>query len=354
MNHYTSAFSVLALVGLMACQSGNQSTEQTANASAPADSGASSRISVIFDTDANNELDDQHAMAYLFFNPEVFDIKGVTVNATKSGGNIQEQYNEAERVMKLCDVVGKIPLYKGADGSFKQISPSVGNASFDGSEAVNFIIEKASAATNEKLVLLAVGKLTNVALAVQKDPSIADKIRLVWLGSNYPEPGEYNQDNDTIAMNYLLNTNVPFEMVTVRYGLASGTHAVQATKAEINQKMPGKGPKLSQPVMGRHQAAFDNFGDYSVNLFEHIEYHGDPPARALYDMAAVAIVKNPSWAQAKEIPAPILVKNQWVERPQNARKITVWENFNRDAIMTDFYNSMENGGKSKKSEARSE
>jgi len=26
------------------------------------------RISVIIDTDANNELDDQHALAYLFFN----------------------------------------------------------------------------------------------------------------------------------------------------------------------------------------------------------------------------------------------------------------------------------------------
>jgi purine nucleosidase len=28
------------------------------------------RIPVIFDTDANNELDDQHALAYLLFNPK--------------------------------------------------------------------------------------------------------------------------------------------------------------------------------------------------------------------------------------------------------------------------------------------
>jgi inosine-uridine nucleoside N-ribohydrolase len=188
---------------------------------------------------------------------------------------------------------------------------------------------------------LAVGKLTNVALALKKDPSITQRIRVVWLGSNYPEPGEYNQDNDTIAMNYVLNTEVDFEMVTVRYGKPSGTDAIRVTKEEINKRMPGKGPKISTPVKGRHELAFNTFGDYSVNLFEHITYHGDPPARALFDMAAVAIVKNPSWATAKQIPCPILINNQWVERPENRRKITIWENFDRDKIMKDFYQTMD-------------
>jgi purine nucleosidase len=37
---------------------------------------------VIFDTDANNEIDDQHALAYLLFSGDVFAVEGVTVNAT--------------------------------------------------------------------------------------------------------------------------------------------------------------------------------------------------------------------------------------------------------------------------------
>ena len=49
-------------------------------------------------------------------------------------------------------------------------------------------------------------------------------------------------------------------------------------------------------MTGRHGGAFTNFGDYSVDLFEHIDLYGDPPSRALFDMAAVAIVKNPAWA----------------------------------------------------------
>lgn len=75
------------------------------------------KIKVLFDSDANNELDDQHALAYLLFNGDVFDVVGVTVNTTRNGGDIHEQYKEAERVMRLCNQFGKIPLLKGANGS---------------------------------------------------------------------------------------------------------------------------------------------------------------------------------------------------------------------------------------------
>lgn len=312
------------------------------NPRAPAEEPASApKPRVIFDTDANNELDDQHALAYLLFNGDVFDVVGVTVNATRSGGDIEEQYKEAERILQLTNLKGKVPLLRGANGSFPEIRGSLNDADFDGAKAVDFMIEQSQLTGGEKTILLAVGKLTNVALALEKDPTLADRAKVVWLGSNYPEPGEYNQDNDTAAMNYLLDQSIAFEMVTVRYGQPSGTDAVRATQAEINEKMPGLGPAASMPIVGRHGGNFSTFGDYSISLFEHIDYHGDPPSRALFDMAAVAIVKNPSWADAREIPAPILVDNEWVERPDNPRKITVWENFDRDAIMTDFYQRME-------------
>ncbi len=337
MGKYTLSACLVSLLLLTSC--GKKAPQEQ---SAPKQEAARGKIRVIFDTDANNELDDQHALAYLLFNGDSFAVEGITVNATYNGGDITQQMAEAQRVVELCGLNGKVPLLKGADKGFTQIRDRTDSAGFDGSEAVNFIIDKAGSSTSNPLVLLAVGKLTNVALALKKDPSLAGKVRVVWLGSNYPEPGEYNQDNDTVAMNYVLDSQVPFEMVTVRYGKPSGTDVVRASLQEVNQRMPGKGPKVSPAVMGRHKEAFTSFGDYSVNLFSHIELHGNPPSRALFDMAAVAIVKNPSWASARQIPSPVLVKNQWVERPQNPRKITVWENFDRDKIMNDFYRSMEN------------
>lgn len=298
------------------------------------------KIPVIFDTDANNELDDQHALAYLFFNGNVFDVKGVTVNATRNGGNIEGHYAEAERVMELCKAMDNTPLLKGANGSFIEIEDDLGKSDFDGHEAIDFIIDEAKKHAKEKLVFIAVGKLTNIALALKKEPSISENIRLVWLGSNYPGSGEYNLENDIPSMNYLLKSNIDFEMVTVRYGKPSGTGAVRVTPEEIYEKMPNVGPKIEIPVIGRHGGEFYTFGDYSVNLFQHAKYYGEPPSRALYDMAAVAIVKNPQWAESSPIPCPIMENEKWVEQPENSRKIVLWENFDKGKIITDFYSTL--------------
>lgn len=302
----------------------------------------SNKLSVIFDTDANNELDDQHALAYLLFNSNTFNVRGVTVNTTYNGGDIDDQYAEAERILKLCNSSDKIPLLKGANGSFDDIKNSLYSEKYDGSDAVNFIINQAKEHDDKNLVLIAVGKLTNIALAVMKDSSITEKIRLVWLGANYPESGEYNLENDIPAMNYLLKSNIHFEMVTVRYDKPSGTDAVRITKDEVLSKMPGIGPQITDPIIGRHGGSFINFGDYSISLFKNTNYDGEPPSRALFDMAAVAIVKNSNWAESSIIPCPIMEGKQWIDQPNNLRKIIIWENFKKESIMFDFFDSLKN------------
>jgi inosine-uridine nucleoside N-ribohydrolase len=292
------------------------------------------------DTDANNELDDQHAIAYLLFNGDVFDVEAITVNRTRNGGDINRHLAEAQRMVRMCGMDGRIPVLRGADKNFAEIEEQLAQSDFDGAEAVDFIVKAAMTEGARSLTLLPVGKLTNVALALAKEPSIVAKVRVIWLGSNYPEPGEYNQENDEPALNYILDTGVKFEIALVRYGKPSGTDAVRATQEEIRARMPGTGPKVSPSVTGRHGGAFSCFGDYSIDLFEHIKLYGNPPSRALFDMAAVAIVKNPAWATAREIPAPILKGGRWVERPENKRRVTLWENFDRKAILEDFYDRM--------------
>lgn len=300
------------------------------------------KIKLIFDTDANNELDDQFALAYMLFNGDVFDVKGVTVNATRNDKSIQGHYDEAERVMQLCNLKDSLPLLKGAEGNFVEISENFDPNAYDGQDAVDFILEETKI---DSIIVVAVGKLTNIALALKKDPTLAKRTKIVWLGSNYPDPGEYNQDNDTTAMNFVLNSKIPFEMVTVRYGKPSGTDAVAVTKTEVNQKLPGLGPKAIEPIEGRHGGTFETFGDYGINLFEHIFDHMGTtdvtPSRPLFDMVALAILKNPTWATSKTISCPVLINNAWVERPNNKRSIILWEHFDRTNIMEDFYNTIE-------------
>ena len=305
-------------------------------------SAAPEKIRVILDTDANNELDDQHAIAYLLFSGDSFDVEGITVNRTRNGGGLDEHLAEARRVVRLCGLDSAIPVTPGADKDFDDIKGQLDQPDFDGAAAVNLIIQRARAADERPLVLLPIGKLTTIALALAKDPAIASRIRIVWLGSNYPEPGEYNQDNDEPSLNYILNTGVDFEIALVRSGKPTGTAAVWATLEEIQRNMPGTGPKIDPPVTGRHGDQFACFGDYSVSLFKNIKLHGDPPSRSLYDMAAIAIVKNKTWATPSEIPAPILKDGQWSERPDNKRRIVLWENFDRAVIIADFFDRMKN------------
>jgi hypothetical protein len=307
-------------------------------AGAPVPSAAAAeRVRVVLDTDANNELDDQHAIAYLLFGGDAFDVEGITVNRTKNGGDVHEHFAEAARVVELCGLRDRVPLLRGADGAFEEIRGQLSRDDFDGAEAVEFLLERARAKDARPLVILAVGKLTNVALALARDQGLASRVRVVWLGSNYPEPGEYNQENDEASVNFVLDSGVPFEVALVRYGQPSGTDAVRASLEEIRRTLPGKGPRVSPPVPGRHGGSFERFGDYGVSLFENIDLYGDPPSRALFDMAAVAVVKNPAWATPVTRPAPILREGQWVDRPDNPRRIVLWEDFDREAIMADFY-----------------
>lgn len=143
-----------------------------------------------------------------------------------------------------------------------------------------------------------------------------------------------------MALDPILESDVEFEMVMVRYGEPTGTDAVKAYLSDFQNKMPGNGPQISDPVTGRHGGSFTCFGDYSVDLFE--KFRGNPTSRPLFDMAAVAIVKNPAWANRVVINAPKFTAGKWIEQPDNPRKIIIWENFDKEAIMEDFYHTMGN------------
>lgn len=295
------------------------------------------RIDVILDTDANNELDDQHAIAYLLMHQDEVDILAVTSNATRYGGDAEEQAAEARRITRLMGPLGKdVPVMAGATGNYEAILPHIGEDSFDGSEVVQCIIDAARRhSPRHKLLLIPVGKLTNVALALAKAPDIIPNVHIVWLGSNYPNPGEYNMENDVPSVNAVIDSGAELEVAIVASSEGmKGTCAVGMIRREMVERVAGKGPRV-EPVEGRAGDTFTCVGDYLLNLFEQCSTD-DNYYRCLFDMACVATALQPAWAEAKEIPAPILEGTAWKERPDNTHTIKILCNFNRDAIIDDF------------------
>jgi inosine-uridine nucleoside N-ribohydrolase len=297
---------------------------------------AKEKIPVILDTDANNELDDQHAIAYMIYNDDLFDIRGITTNRTWNGGPVEEHSKEARRIVHLCGADDRIMVISGANGDYMSLKESVNNPEFDGKQAVDFIIDQARLMPdNQKLVLIPVGKLTNIALALKKDPSIVSKVKVVWLGSNWPGQGEYNMDNDTSAVNPVIESGVEMWVCTV-YG---GTMEVRSTKTEIRQRLSGSGKQVD-PVEGRHGGSFDRLGDYLVNLWENVHEE----SRSLFDMAAVATVKNSGWAEATVVYGPRLRNGEWTADETAKDSIVFLRNYDVDAVMTDFWKTMEKIG----------
>jgi len=52
-------------------------------------------------------------------------------------------------------------------------------------------------------------------------------------------------------------------------------------------------------------------------------------------------VKNPDWADRVVMNAPKFEDGKWIEQPDNPREIVIWENFDRENIMKDFYKTMQ-------------
>lgn len=131
-----------------------------------------------------NEIDDQFALTYLIKSLDVFDLQAITIAPFSKSGyantmTIEEGTEKSyETTLKILDLLNKPEfkslVYKGATKYFKD--------SEDDNDAVNKIIEIAK--KNEKPSILAIGAITNVALAIKKAPEIICKIKVVWLGGN--------------------------------------------------------------------------------------------------------------------------------------------------------------------------
>ena len=124
------------------------------------------KINVILDTDTYNECDDQFALAYMIKSQDIFNIEAITVapyshkerNETVISGQ-EKSYNEILKICKWLNFDTTNKVFKGAEDY-------ICNSYEEDNDAVNKIIE--IALKNNKTYIMAIGAITNVALAIKK------------------------------------------------------------------------------------------------------------------------------------------------------------------------------------------
>lgn len=179
-------------------------------------------MKVILDTDIGDDIDDAYALALGLHLPEV-EFVGITTV-------YKNTEFRARMVKKFLLQMGRdIPVYAGhsqplngtvnAAERFCQMTDDLTDPRYspDGfqEDAVDFLLESARK-YKEQLTIIAIGPLTNIARAYQKDPSALERIgKLIFMGGCFFEQfREYNVECDPEAAQMIFSTPMPVHCVS--------------------------------------------------------------------------------------------------------------------------------------------
>ncbi len=268
----------------------------------------------VLDTDTFNEIDDQFAVVYALLSPSQIRLEALYAapfhNARSAGPSdgMVKSYEEIQRLLERLP--GPHPPVLRGSQSWMPAAPS---------PASEDLIARARTG-EQPLHVLAIGAPTNVAVALQAAPDIAERVVVVWLGGNprYWHKGvEFNVYQDMAASRVLLDGGVPLVHVPCR----NVAEHLRTTKAEIDGYVRGAGP----------------IGDYLADIFT--DYRSDHFARSkvLWDMAVIAWLIDEAWVPTATVHSPLLTDaGTWSHDPtRHFIREALWAD--RDKIFADFF-----------------
>lgn len=279
------------------------------------------KLNVILDTDTYNECDDQFALAYMIKNQDIFNIEAITVapyshkerNETVISGR-EKSYNE---IIKICnwlnlDTTNKV--FKGAEDY-------ICNGYDETNDAVNKIIEVAL--KNNKTYILAIGAITNVALAIKKEPKIIDKIEVVWLGGHSLLQNnnlEFNFRQDVNSVKIVFDSKVKLTIIPCK-NVASN---LRTSVYELNHYLKDK----------------SELCNYLIDRFYNDGYHGIQERRVIWDISVIAYMINKEWFTSEDISCPNIKEDTSYELTTNNHKITMVNYINVNKVYNDLFKKL--------------
>lgn len=285
---------------------------------------------VILDTDMYNEIDDQFALTYLMSSLDRFDVEAITIAPFfKSGyakvSTIEEGTKKSyDTTLKILDMINmsnyKSKVYKGAT-YYTHESKKTNNA-------VDKIIE--IALKNDKTTIIAIGAITNVALAIINEPKIIDKIEVVWLGGNsiiLNQNQEFNFRQDINAVKIVFDSKVKLTVIPCR-GVAS--HLITTTY-ELEHY-------LNKSKIGKFLC--DNFKNLKKHYYKtKLEEYGS--SKTLWDISAIAYLINKDWFVTEKLSSPNILSNGCYELTNQRHEVTFVNDLFRNKIFNDYFIKMQ-------------
>lgn len=279
------------------------------------------KINVILDTDTYNECDDQFALAYMLKSQDIFNVEAITVapysRKTPLVSVKEGQENSYNEILKICkwlnfDTINRV--FKGAEDY-------ICNGYDECNDAVNKIIEVAL--KNDKTYILAIGAITNVALAIEKAPEIIEKIEVIWLGGHsllQENNLEFNFRQDVNAVRIVFDSKVKLTIVPCK-NVASN---LRTTIYELNYYLKDK----------------SELCNYLIDRFYNDGYHGIQERRVIWDISVIAYMINKDWFTSKEINCPNINDDTSYELNTNNHKITMINHIDVNKVYSDLFEKL--------------
>ncbi len=292
---------------------------------------AQARIPIILDTDIGDSIDDALALAFALHSPEL-DVRAVTTV-------IDDVESKTRLAWKMLSIYNRrdVALAMGASEPLLDPAASVASKEFEvltrsdtipdsaRRRAVDLIIDTALQSRG-KITIVAIGPMTNIALALKTDPRIKNNIeRIVIMGGAYlSSESEYNVKRDRTAAEIVFHSGVP----------------ITAVGLDVTSQC-----KLREKDLDRMRLADDPAGNFLIRLVDLAEEQTHDPNPTLYDPLAIAAIFRPDLLdmQAGTVDVPLSGPGQTVFKLGTSSKTQIAVKVNVPAFLDLFVDRVTRG-----------
>lgn len=328
-------------------------------------------VDVVIDTDAYNEVDDQFAIAWALHSPERLHVEAVYAApfcskallklmpmpeemlaksphyAGTPAEGMEKSYQEILNLFSLMDEDPVDRVFRGSDRYLGAEGAPVE------SDAARDLVRRAMARPEgDRLYVLAIGAITNVASAILMEPRILDRITVVWLSGqplHFKTAAEFNLMQDMAASRLMFDCGVPLVLIPC-IGVASH---LTVTLPELETLLIGKskvGTYLGEIVRDTFNPASLPMSDRFMKM-AYLRSMDDVPmdvagryvakasawSHVVWDIATVGYLMNPNWCASSLVPSPILRDDMTWDSDETRPPIRLCHYVSRDHMLGDMF-----------------
>ncbi|WP_141502906.1 nucleoside hydrolase [Paenibacillus luteus] len=263
--------------------------------------------------DVDTGIDDALAILYALLSPEI-KVEGITTGFGNT--DVDQATENTLRVIQVANCGYEVPVAKGAAGPLKRVFPGgvphihgnngIGDAELPSSKqqpleetAAEFIVRKVNESPGE-LILVTVGRQTNLALALQLDPSIVTKFKkvvimggAVFVPGNITPVSEANLYGDPEAAAIVVESELP--LVIVGLDVTQQTRLTKNHMAYLSREVA----EDKRDVLAFLEASLERYFDF------YAFSNGFDGECSMHDPLAVIVAIHPSLVKTQALNAVI-------------------------------------------------